>query len=251
MSTVDGKGGKPKIIMDERERGEIRTELSNLPLHLQIETLPVGDFILSNRHIVERKRGDDFVASIYDHRLFQQLRELKTACDSPLIILESPKRLFEREFIKKAPVYGAMVYINYKLKIPIVPSTDAKQTAQILMEYARAAQKVNSIPFFESFNQISPVSHISREDQSFFLQGLVDTGIIKANRLLDVVQTPEFVFHAIKTSQIEYTRGGNPKKITGIMANVSGIGAKYVHRNQQLLSASYSAAKQAKQRTRS
>ena len=122
----------PKIIMDERERGEIRKIFQSLPCNLEIITLELGDYILSSEVAIERKRGDDFVASIYDHRLFQQLNDLKSKFSFPIIILESPKKLFLREFIKKGSVYGALIYIIYKLQIPIISTTSPENTADIV-----------------------------------------------------------------------------------------------------------------------
>lgn len=237
--------------MDERERGNIREELLNLPCKVHIETLSKGDYLLSDYHIIERKRGDDFVASIYDYRLFQQLQMMKNAYPYPLLLLEDSKKMFLREFIKKESVFGAMVYINYKLGIPIIPSNTTKESAQIIYNYAKLIQSKMNPPSIQTSDLIvCEPDTVSREDQSFFLQGLIDTGTIKANRFLDIFRTPEFLFHAIDSTEFEYTCGGNPKKITGIMESIHGIGVKYLDRNKRLLNSSYSNNKQNKLKTR-
>lgn len=241
----------PTIIMDERERGEIRNAISKLPIDLEIKILPFGDYLISDSHIIERKRGDDFISSIYDHRLFKQLKLIKTNYKYPLIILESPKRMFEKEFIKKEVIYGAITYIVYKLKIPIIPSSDCYQTAKILYQYAKIAQiKYQKPRISKNLDNSRIISSISREDQSYFIQGFVDTGIVKANKLLDVLKTPEFIIHAIESTEIEYTKKGNPKKIQGIMERITGIGVKYINRNIRLLTESYNQAKRTKVKTR-
>ncbi len=48
----------PLIVIDERERGEIRSLFAQYPCRSQIETLNVGDYILAPDWAAERKRGD-------------------------------------------------------------------------------------------------------------------------------------------------------------------------------------------------
>ena len=237
--------------MDERERGKIRKTFQQKPCQLKITTLPLGDYILSADIAIERKRGDDFVASIYDHRLFHQLTELKANFKYPFIILETPKKLFEREFINKSSVYGAMVYVMYKMKIPIIPSTDSENSVNLIFDFATQIQQSDEYQPFDITMITNSEEHvISRHDQSYFLQGLVDTGPVKANRFLDIFRTPQFLFHAIDSTSIQFTRGGNPKSISGMMEQVKGIGVKYIDRNQRLLTSSYKSNKKLKERIR-
>jgi len=106
--------------MDERERGSIREALKQLPCELIITTLDTGDYILSSETVVERKRGDDLVASIFDHRFFLQLIKLKSIFPQPILMLEAPERMFERPFTNENAVYGALIYAAYKIGIPII-----------------------------------------------------------------------------------------------------------------------------------
>jgi Fanconi anemia group M protein len=54
---------QPRIIMDERERGSIREAFEKLNCTLDIQTLPIADYIVSEQIGIERKRGNDLVAS--------------------------------------------------------------------------------------------------------------------------------------------------------------------------------------------
>jgi DNA excision repair protein ERCC-4 len=60
----------PKIIMDERERNEIRRAFEKYRCDLQIKTIYVADYMISPEIGIERKRGDDLTASICDNRFF-------------------------------------------------------------------------------------------------------------------------------------------------------------------------------------
>ena len=115
----------PLIIMDERERGEIRKSFDAFPCRVDIQTIPVGDYIISRQTAIERKRGDDLVASITDGRLFSQLQNLCHYYRQPILILENPPRMFDRNGVFDASIYGALVYIAYKMSLTILP-TDRK-----------------------------------------------------------------------------------------------------------------------------
>ena len=135
----------PLVIMDERERGEIRSVFESIPCQLKIETLDIADYVISKEIAIERKRGDDLVASICDNRFFSQLEQLKKHYKKPLIILENPKKMFERKGVYEASIYGAIIYAIYKMKIALFPTRNAKETAETIWSFAKFVQK--SEPF--------------------------------------------------------------------------------------------------------
>nr|QEE16299.1 hypothetical protein DSAG12_02129 [Candidatus Prometheoarchaeum syntrophicum] len=222
----------PLIIMDERERNEIRAVFETIPCHLQIETLDIADYVISNDIAIERKRGDDLVASICDNRFFSQLQHLKKHYTKPLIILENPTKMFERKGVYEASIYGAMLYAIYKMKIPLFPTRDARETAETIWSFAKFVQK--SAPF-----EYVPIKieqeKISRDSQLFFLEGLCQVSEKKARILLDHFKTPYNVLQAITETTITYTKTGNPKGISGRLAELKGFGHKFLKMNQELL----------------
>ena len=100
--------------MDERERGKIRSVFEKIPCNLRIETLNIADYVISKEIAIERKRGDDLVASICDNRFFSQLEKLKKYHREPLIILENPKKMFDRKGIYEASIYGRLYSLLHK-----------------------------------------------------------------------------------------------------------------------------------------
>ena len=78
-----------KIIVDNRERKSgISEELSDLDVNFEFSQLELGDFILSDDCVVERKTISDFLSSLVDGRLFSQAKNLKDHFDKVLYILE-------------------------------------------------------------------------------------------------------------------------------------------------------------------
>lgn len=77
------------ILYDHREiRSGIPDELAARGFEVQPESLPAGDYILSDRLIVERKTGSDLAASIKDRRVFEQAERLKAAYPAVLLLVE-------------------------------------------------------------------------------------------------------------------------------------------------------------------
>ena len=78
-----------KIIMDNREvNPDVMDKLHELDTEIEKKQLPVGDFILSDRVCVERKTVSDFLQSLIDGRLFEQVKNMIENFEAPIIIVE-------------------------------------------------------------------------------------------------------------------------------------------------------------------
>ena len=78
-----------KITVDYRETASGLTDLlKNSGVLVKIEKLSYGDYITNNTITVERKTAKDFLISIIDGRLFNQLSNLKKFCNHPILLIE-------------------------------------------------------------------------------------------------------------------------------------------------------------------
>ena len=87
--------GAPGVVVDARElRSGLPRALHERGVAVSVETLAVGDYVLSRRHAVERKNVDtgDLDSSLESGRLWTQLRSLEHHYANPLLLLE-----FERK----------------------------------------------------------------------------------------------------------------------------------------------------------
>ena len=75
--------------------------------------LPAGDYVVSDRLVVERKTGADLAASIKDRRLFEQIDRLRDAYSSVVLLVEGrPIHIAERSWkgaLGRVLVAGAAV----------------------------------------------------------------------------------------------------------------------------------------------
>ena len=230
---------RPLIIMDERERGDIRKSFDAFPCELEIQTIPVGDYLISRDIAIERKRGDDLVSSITDGRLFTQLQNLAHYYKQPVLILENPTRMFDRNGVFDASIYGALVYIAYKMNITILPARDRLHTAAIIWRLADIAQKAAKFAYTPLVVESTPVS---REAQLYFLEGLMQISETRALQLLDRFTTVMGVLGAFDQTELLFTKGGKLKGIHGLLADVPGFGPKIVEQNKKIISTSFAEA---------
>ena len=107
----------PHIIIDNREQ-KLRELLDKKKEKLTYESqqLDIADVVVSENVAIERKEGFDFVASLTDNRLFEQLLRLKETYPSPILVLEGLNdNVFENVGVQLSFIYGALAYISYKM----------------------------------------------------------------------------------------------------------------------------------------
>jgi len=222
----------PLVIVDERERGQIRSVFADFPVRTQIETLFTGDYLVGKDVAIERKRGDDLVASICDNRFFRQLLTLKKYYAQPMVILENPGRMFLGRGVNTASIYGAMMYACTRLEIPIIPTRTEHETGQIIWSLAKTIQTDQPFTYQPLAIDKQP---LTKQDQFMFLEGFTDVGESKAEELLTAFHTPWGVIQAIQQSAITYSPASKLKGVDGPLHALSGYGPKFVQKNLDLL----------------
>ena len=127
-----------RIFMDEREfPSGIKKTLETFGAHVTARVLNVGDFILSERVVAERKTRSDFENSIIDGRLFQQAKNLIENFERALLIVEGER--FE-ERVSKPALLGALASLLADYGIPIFFTKDQEKTAELLFAIAKREQ---------------------------------------------------------------------------------------------------------------
>ncbi|MFH0817303.1 MAG: ERCC4 domain-containing protein [Candidatus Micrarchaeota archaeon] len=125
------------IYMDDRESESLKERLAKLGATVEKKRLEVGDFILSERVIAERKTRNDFESSIIDGRLFAQAARMKGQFERAIIIVEGES--FE-ERVKRSALLGALASIMVDYGIPVMFTRDLGGTAEFLFAVAKREQ---------------------------------------------------------------------------------------------------------------
>ena len=222
------------VIVDNREQKLMALlDKKKDVITYESKQLDIGDVVISSEVAIERKEGFDFVASIMDNRLFEQLLRLKDTYQYPILLLEGlNNEVFENTGMKISSIYGALSFISYKLGISVIPTRNLEDTAIVIERIAYREQVKDAMPIF---SRKAPKAMSKKERRSFIIEGLADIGSKKASTLIARFKTPYEVFKAIKHTEITYTRTGRVKGIIGPLENLTGFGPIFVEKNQKIL----------------
>jgi len=138
---VDKRNKAIKIFADHREKGPVVKELSDKGVSVELKALPVGDYLCSSRVAVEIKTAEDFVGSIIDGRLLNQLKNLKKHAERPVLIIEGEKDIYSVRNVHPNAIRGMLATVAVDYGIPIMKTRDYKDTAEILVAIARREQE--------------------------------------------------------------------------------------------------------------
>lgn len=180
LSEFPGDENKIHIVADNRELNSgVIKHLIDAGAVLEPGNLEVGDYVLSDRCCVERKEALDFLNSIIDGRLFQQMNSLK-AYERPILLIEG-ENITTLRSMNPSAVYAALGSIAVDFGIPIIQTRNSRETASLLYAIAKKEQTEEKRPI-RIRGEKPQMSHA--EWQQFIVEGLPDISTILAKRLL-------------------------------------------------------------------
>src|SRR3989344_2626517 len=105
-----------KVIVDHRETKNIIKELIKHKLDVEVKQLNIADFVLQTSDInnkektigIERKTKQDFLNSIIDKRIINQLIILKENFKLPLLIIEGDENIYALSNIHPNAIRGML-----------------------------------------------------------------------------------------------------------------------------------------------
>ena len=182
---------------------------------VRLEQLDVGDYLVDDGVLVERKTYADFATSLVDGRLFSQAAALARSPHRPVLLLEGPKPPRMPDVHPHA-LKGAIVSLAVMWKLPVIYGRNPDDSLLILR--CLAHQLGRAQPGVLKRYDRKPKRLTSRKIH--MLQGLPGVGPALANRLLLQFGTVEQVMTADES----------------MLVQVRGVGAKKAQRIRKLVS---------------
>ncbi len=199
------------IFVDSREQASSAVrELSKFDnVAVKVKQLELGDYVLSDEVIVERKTVEDFLSSMLDGRLFSQLIDLSANCKKPLMIVEGKKEeLFTLRNIHENAIKGALSSIMLDYQVPIFFTDSVKETVSFLYLIAKREQlgKGKEIRL-----RIGRKGLSDSELQQFVVESLPSIGPTLAKNLLRKFGSVKKVFSADEKKLMKTDKIGEKK----------------------------------------
>lgn len=229
-----------RVVVDSLEASahdEVVNYLRLAGCEVEVRRLPVCDFIVSDRCGVERKDVDDFLGSLKDGRLFSQAKEMASTYERPILVLEGPlPRALRHTRVRPSSVYGALASLALDFGFSIIPTDSLESTSLLIHRLAHREQveERRTIQLRE-VKRKAPL----QEQQIFLLSGIPKIGRALAEELLNHFKTPLRVFEEFGRAEVETSRSGRTRRVTGPLSKVKGIGPSIVENAKRLLTTPY------------
>lgn len=201
-----------KATIDYREKNSlVASHLVKLGFEVEFKELKVGDYIVRDT-VIERKTISDFLSSMINKRLLNQIEELKQY-KNKLLIIEgiSEKELYtdDDSGINSNAIRGFLISILLNHKIPIVFSKNSEDTARFINVLSkRKDREINLNAKKKTLNK--------KEQLQFIIESFPGVGPKKAKKLLEKFGTIQNIILA-STEDLKEILGVHAEKIREII----------------------------------
>src|SRR3989338_649317 len=200
---------KIKIFADYREKGSgVIKELAENNVTVALEKLNFADYVVSSRCGIEVKTVEDFVDSIIDGRLLEQMKNLKNNFERPIIVIEGTRDIYGVRNVHHNSILGMMATIAVSYGVPIIQTRNFKETAALLQIIAKREQEEIGRDFSLHADR-KPAT--LKEQQEYVVSSLPGMGLSLAKPLLKKFKTIKNIVNASEKELQEVEKIGPAK----------------------------------------
>ncbi|NHN41722.1 DEAD/DEAH box helicase [Halorubellus sp. JP-L1] len=219
----DADGGV-EVVVDQREMdSSIPRELSKREgVTTRLETLSVGDYVLSDRVVAERKSVDDFLDTLTggDRSMFEQLGDASRHYSRPVVVLEGEGSLYGRRNVHPNAIRGALASLAVDFGVSVLRTQSEADTMELLSVIAEREQEAEDR---EVSVHGEKASKTLVEQQEYVVSSIADVGPVTARSLLEHFSTVEAVMTARQDD----------------LEEVDGVGAVTAERIREVVGSEY------------
>ena len=178
---MEGAAQRPRIYVDIREeKSGVPDVLESLGVIVVKKQLPIGDYLLNEDTIVERKTSYDYAKSLFDGRLFDQVARLVEAYSNVYLVIEGP--LIPRRYRgRERQLYASLAALTAEYGARVVHTGGPRETAYFLESLARKI----GVEGQRIVIQKKPKLGDLREWQLYIVQSFPGVGPKTAERILE------------------------------------------------------------------
>jgi len=191
------EGDDAEVVVDQRELdSSIAKDLSRRDdIVTRLETLAVGDYVLSDRVVVERKTVADFLDTLTgddERSLFAQVKDAARYYARPVVVIEG-EGLYSERGVHPNAVRGAVASLAVDFGASVLRTTDEDETTALLATIATREQE-------DSDRSVSvhgeKSSKTLTEQQEYVVASVAEVGPVTAASLLKEFGSVEAVMTA-------------------------------------------------------
>ena len=196
VAEASGEGETVEIVVDQRELdAAIAKDLSTREgIQTRLETLAVGDYVLSDRVVVERKTVADFLDTLTggDRSMFEQVGDAARHYSRPVVVIEGGDLYGQRNVHPKA-ISGALSALTVDFGASVLQTAGEDETADLLEVVAEREQA-------EDGREVSvhgeKQSKTLTEQPEYVVASIAEVGPVTTRALLSALGSVEAVMTA-------------------------------------------------------
>lgn len=209
-----------RVVIDHREvRSQVARALEKLGTEIEVKTLEVGDYVISERIAIERKSAEDFVNSLLNNTLFEQISNISRSYEKPVLLIEG-EGLYSARQISPKSIHGTLASIGIDFGVSIFYTRDTEDSATFIHTLAKREQSDEQRDIKLHGKK---ASQMLSEQQEYIVSAINEIGPRAAKSLLQHFGSVENVMKA------EY----------GELIKVQNIGPKTASRIREVVSGEY------------
>jgi Fanconi anemia group M protein len=225
VASAGSDDGGIEIVADQRELDStIARDLSTREgVETRLETLAVGDYVLSDRVVVERKTVADFMDTLTggDRSMFEQVGDATRHYARPVVVIEG-EDLFGARNVHHKAIQGALASLAVDFGASVLRTSDEGETADLLEVIAGREQETADR---EVSVHGEKQSRTLPEQQEYVVASIAEVGPVTARTLLEHFGSVE----AVMTAERE------------ALLDVAGIGEVTADRIREVVASDYDA----------
>ncbi|MFB6151794.1 MAG: DEAD/DEAH box helicase [Haloarculaceae archaeon] len=197
VPTASGGSESVEVVVDQRELdAAIAKDLSRRDgVETRLETLAVGDYVLSDRVVVERKTVADFLDTLTggdERSVFEQVKDATRYYARPVVLIEG-EGLYEERNVHPNAIRGAIASLAVDFGASVLQTAGEDETADLLEVVAAREQedegRTVSVHGEKSAKTLA-------EQQEYVVASVAEVGPVTARALLDDLGSVEGVMTA-------------------------------------------------------
>ena len=196
--------------------------LKSRNIEVKRDQLEIGDYLLPDSTVIERKTVSDFLSSIIDGRIWMQAKNL-TQYENPMIVIETQNKwknfYFSNAKYPHKVYYSTISTLAYSFSIPVITVDSRYDTIDFLEALWK---KITSKPASRPVKKMRQTASFDEVRENVLAQ-IPGISIVKAKALL----------HNLKT--IQKIAEANKDELT----NIEGIGKKLAETIIKILQGEY------------
>ncbi|MEW5896646.1 MAG: DEAD/DEAH box helicase [Nanoarchaeota archaeon] len=210
-------GNPIAILADHREsNNRIVKELIEMGLAVKTGQLTSADYVLSGVVGVELKKVSDFVTSIIDGRLLEQIRSLKHSFPKAVLIVEGEEDIYAVRKVHANAIRGMLSSIVLDYQVPVLYTRNPLDTAALLAVMAKREQNKD---FDFSYHQSKP--HSFAGQQEYIVSSFPNIGVQTSRLLLQSFGSIKKIVNATE-EELKSVKGVGDKTAKNLLQMFEG-----------------------------